>query len=189
MNKLIMYSSSESRKEVLKISKINHEIRFFNFKEDIDYSLKKCELVKNIAISKINQLKIKDDYNLVCDTLTFFKNKVLAKPKNKEEAYNNLITMSGESYQVITCMVLNIKNKIIIDTYINNIYLNKYLKSEINTYIDNNDYKQYSAGIAIQKDFCRFVKKIDGCYYSILGLTISKLYNILKENTFFKEIK
>ena len=52
---------------------------------------------------------------------------------------------------------------------------------EINAWIDTGRAFGKAGAYAIQEEFGRFIKKIDGDYYTIVGLPLNKLYNILKD--------
>ena len=52
---------------------------------------------------------------------------------------------------------------------------------EINSWIDTGKAFGKAGAYAIQEEFGKYIKKIDGDFYTIVGLPLNKLYNILKE--------
>ena len=61
--------------------------------------------------------------------------------------------------------------------------------NEINEWLDTNLYIGKAGAYGIQDVFGKFIKSIDGDYYSIVGLPLNKLYNILKKLEVFDELR
>ena len=52
---------------------------------------------------------------------------------------------------------------------------------EINDWIDSNNVYNKAGGYAIQEGFGKYVKKVTGDYFSIVGFPLNKVYNLLKK--------
>ena len=96
-----------------------------------------------------------------------------------------LETFSDNHHEVISSLCLLIRKngieyeEITYDKAV--VYFDKLTKSEIDDWINNNNVYSWAGAYAIQEGFGKHVKKIDGDYFSIVGLPIHKLYNLLKK--------
>tara|TARA_B110000263_G_scaffold106990_1_gene93405 strand:+ start:182 stop:760 length:579 start_codon:yes stop_codon:yes gene_type:complete len=191
--KFILASKSSRRKKIL--SKINLDFKIFNsqlMEKDIINNYKKpSSYCKKLAImkSKLVAKKFPDYYVIGADTIVVFNNKILNKPLNKKEAINHLILLSDNKHTVYTGVsLINISqniNKSFIEKTI--VYFNKLNSNEINHYITK--FKPYdkAGGYAIQEYSNVFVKKINGCFYNVVGFPLPKFYKLL--NSELKLIK
>jgi septum formation protein len=191
--KFILASKSSRRKKIL--SKINLDFKIFNsqlMEKDIINNYKKpSSYCKKLAImkSKLVAKKFPDYYVIGADTIVVFNNKILNKPLNKKEAINHLLLLSDNKHTVYTGVsLINISqniNKSFIEKTI--VYFNKLNSNEINHYITK--FKPYdkAGGYAIQEYSNVFVKKINGCFYNVVGFPLPKFYKLL--NSELKLIK
>ena len=191
--KFILASKSIRRKEIL--SKINLEFEVFNsrlIEKNIPNNYKNpSTYCKKLAImkSKLIAKKFPDHYVIGADTIVVFKNKILSKPLNKREALNHLNLLSNNKHIVYTGVALinlsqNINKSFIEKTIV---YFNKLNNNEINNYVTK--FKPYdkAGGYAIQEYSNVFVKKINGCFYNVVGFPLPKFYKLL--NSELKLIK
>jgi septum formation protein len=191
--KFILASKSIRRKEIL--SKINLEFEVFNsrlIEKNITNNYKNpSTYCKKLAImkSKLIAKKFPDHHVIGADTIVVFKNKILSKPLNKREALNHLNLLSNNKHIVYTGVALinlsqNINKSFIEKTIV---YFNKLNNNEINNYVTK--FKPYdkAGGYAIQEYSNVFVKKINGCFYNVVGFPLPKFYKLL--NSELKLIK
>lgn len=191
--KFILASKSIRRKEILR--KINLEFEVFNsrlIEKNIPNNYKNPgTYCKKLAImkSKLIAKKFPDHYIIGADTIVVFKNKILSKPLNKKEALNHLNLLSNNRHIVYTGVALinlsqNINKSFIEKTIV---YFNKLNNNEINNYVTK--FKPYdkAGGYAIQEYSNVFVKKINGCFYNVVGFPLPKFYKLL--NSELKLIK
>ena len=183
--KFILASKSIRRKEIL--SKINLKFEVLNsqlIEKNITNSYKNpSTYCKKLAImkSKLIAKKFPKHYVIGADTIVVFKNKILNKPENKREALNHLYLLSNNKHIVYTGVALinlsqNINKSFIEKTIV---YFNKLNNNEINNYVTK--FKPYdkAGGYAIQEYSNVFVKKINGCFYNVVGFPLPKFYKLL----------
>ena len=86
--------------------------------------------------------------------------------------------LSGNIHEVITGVTLICKNKQISNTFSEStsVSVRKIPSNQINFYIDNYKTTDKAGSYGIQEWFSIWIKKIDGCYYNVMGLPISKFY-------------
>lgn len=120
---------------------------------------------------------------ITADTIVVLKKHVLGKPKNKKDAFRILKLLSGKTHIVYTGYT--IKNtstgKTIFGYEKTDVTFNKLEDKLILDYIAGGSPMDKAGAYGIQDDFgAVFVKKINGCYYNVIGLPISKVYKSLK---------
>ena len=89
-----------------------------------------------------------------------------------------LKALSDSSHKVITGITLINKNIGVIKTFSDTteVFVSKISNSDIDYYIDNFNTFDKAGGYGIQEWFSVWIKKINGCYYNVMGLPVSKFY-------------
>ena len=118
------------------------------------------------------------------DTIVIYKTELLNKPKNKKDASRMLNLLSGVKHKVYTGVAIanSAKNKAIsLFHEKTEVEFKKLDQNIIDYYIKN--YKPYdkAGSYGIQEFSSLFVKKINGCYFNVIGLPISTLYDEIKK--------
>ena len=186
--KIILASQSKRRQELLKQIGLNYEVVVSSGEEIFDSTLAPIQNCINVSYEKALEVsrKTKGDRIIIsCDTIVVKDNLVIGKPKDEEDAYRILSLLSGTSHEVISCLtVLKIvgEEKEEYKTYDKSlVYFDNLTKEEMDDWIKNHNPYDKAGGYAIQESFAKHIVKIEGDYYSIVGLPLNKLYQILKE--------
>lgn len=186
--KIILASKSPRRQELLKMLNIDYEVVVSDKEEIKKENLSQLENCQEISYQKAVDVleKTKGDRIIIsCDTIVVKNNKIYGKPKTREEAYSMLSLLSGTSHEVISCLTLiKVKGKKqeVYKTYDKGIvYLDELTDSEIYDWIDSSNPYDKAGAYAIQESFAKHISRIEGDYYSIVGLPLNKLYHILKQ--------
>jgi septum formation protein len=182
--RLILCSASARRNELLKGIDIPFEIDVLNnFDESYPPSTPTQLIPEAIAKGKSHSFhrELHDDEILItADTLVVCEDKILGKPKGRDEAITMLNLLSGKNHQVITgvCIRSNKKEKSFSSSsFVTFRILNR---DEIEYYVDN--YQPYDkAGAYGIQEWIGFIgiTSIKGSFYNIMGLPIQKLYGKL----------
>ena len=185
--KFIFASSSPRRKDLL--SNFNLDIEFIShrFNENsIDKNIEPYSYCEIISREKANSLV--DIYPnqtiLSADTIVLSpNNKIFEKPKDEEDSYRMLRELSGEKHQVLTGVSIIQKQAQINFSFIETteVEFNDLTDEEIYYYIKH--FKPYdkSGSYGIQGFSAIFVKSINGCYFNVVGLPLSRLFYYLKK--------
>ncbi|MFK5884181.1 MAG: Maf family protein [Candidatus Izemoplasma sp.] len=183
MFKVILASASPRRKELLALLDLEFTVHPSNAEEIINNELSFEDVV--IDIAKIKALDISklypNEYVLGFDTLVIHNNKALGKPRDEADAYKMLKELSGDTHRVLTGVC------IIKGDYINTFYndalvtFNELTDSEIEDYIKTKEPMDKAGSYGIQGHGAKFVNKVNGDFYTVMGLPISKLYHELKK--------
>lgn len=183
---IILASGSPRRREIL----ANTNAKFDVLTSDVDERIFKFEeptqLVLRLAFEKCMDIAINNPESLVigADTIVALDNEILGKPKNEDEAFDMLSKLSNREHQVITGMsIVNIENnKKIVDYTISNVKFKNLTDQDIRDYISTGECLDKAGSYGIQGYGALLVKEIQGDYFNIVGLPISKLSDILKSN-------
>ncbi len=183
---IILASNSPRRKKLLNQLNLNFEIQ----KVEIDETPKKGEkpvrLVKRLAKEKLEKAIeiVKEGIFITADTIVVLNGRVINKPVDEKDAERILKSLSGKTHAVYTGFAVynSKKKKTIVDYEKTFVTFRKMEKKEITDYIATGSPMDKAGAYGIQDDFgAVFVKKINGCYYNVVGLPLMKLYqNLLK---------
>ena len=183
--RIILASTSPRRHELAKAMGLDFEIVPSNFKEDMSLKLKPEELVVELAFGKANDVAKKLSEGLVIgiDTIVVDKNKVLGKPKSEKEAFEMLKSYSGKSHRVLSGVtIIDCKTKKSIKDYEKTkVYFKKLSDKEINSYIKTGEAMDKAGAYGIQDLSSIFIKKIEGCYFNVMGFPIYLIYKNLQK--------
>ena len=184
--RLILASGSPRRKEILSYLNIPFEVIVSSFEEKIDENKSLEEEIKRLSIGKATTVfkGNKDAIVIGADTIVTINSKVLGKPKDKEDAYQMLKLLSGNKHTVITGVTIISKEKADTFASLSDVYFNRLTDEEIKGYIATNEPMDKAGAYAIQGVGSKFINKIDGDYYAIMGLPINEIYKRLKAFNF-----
>ena len=187
---IILASDSPRRKDLLK--KINISFRTISpqVEESFPSNLKGSEISDYLAKLKADSFKSKLNKNeivITADTIVWFKNEYIGKPKSIDETIQILKKMSNNFHSVITSVGITGLNRQIIFNEKSFVYFRELEDSEIYNYVKNFDTLDKAGGYGIQ-DWIGFVgvDKIEGSYTNIMGFPLSKF--IKKINEFLKTL-
>lgn len=183
---IILASASPRRKEILENTNIKFDIISSSIEELILGGESPCQMVMRLAFEKGIDIasKHKSDLVISADTIVVLDDNVLGKPKDEEEARQMISNLSGRTHQVITGIsLINLENnKKIIDYVISNVKFKKLSKDDINDYIKTKESLDKAGAYGIQGYGAILVEEIQGDYFNIVGLPISKLSDLLKKH-------
>ena len=179
---IVLASKSPRRKEILenifkdlKIVNPNYNEKTIKNKEPQNYCM-------NIALGKASSISkiYPQAYIISADTIVYLNKTILGKPKNKSEAIKYLSLLSDNRHEVYTGVATINTNKKINEVFFDmtSVYFNKLTKQEIEFYINNYHPFDKAGGYGIQDWSKVFIKKIDGCFYNVVGFPLPKFYKL-----------
>lgn len=184
--KIILASASERRQELLSRLVDDFTIIISDFDETkVQKTGTVSQYVEEIAIGKAKDVlnKIQEHSIIIAaDTVVALGEEILGKPKDKADAYNMLSKLSDNTHEVYTGIVLinSESGKIIKDSVKTDVVFSKLKDKQINDYIDSGDSLDKAGAYGIQGKAGIFVKKINGCYYNVVGLPLNKLNEMIE---------
>ena len=182
--KLILASNSRTRKEVLdkvglKYTVIPSDIVENSDKADPKEYVMDLSRQKALAVSK----NLKEGVILSADSIIYIDNKKIEKPKTKEQAREMLKSLSGKvNYAVTGVTIIDLyQNQTITLNEVTEVYFDELSDEEIEWYIENEQYIFERCGYSIAGKSAIYIPKINGDYYNILGMPISRVYKELNK--------
>jgi septum formation protein len=185
---IFLASKSPRRRKLLKQLGVKFKAFTVNTIEDVFDGEHPVDCVKRLALEKMNRAKKKTNNAILitADTIVVLDKKVIGKPKNRPDAIRILSLLSGRIHTVYTgfCVLNQNTNASVIDFEKTKVEFRKLTRDEIIDYVDGGSPMDKAGAYGIQDDFgAVFVKKINGCYYNVVGLPLTKLYNALRKIT------
>ena len=182
--KLILASNSRTRKEVLDKVGLVYYVVPSNMEEHSSKDDPK-EYVMDLSKQKAEAVAktTKEGVILSADSIIYIDNKKLEKPKTKEQAKEMLKNLSGRvNYAVTGVTIIDLyQNKSITINEVTEVYFDELTEDEIEWYIENEKYIFERCGYSIEGKSAIYIPKINGDYYNILGMPISRVYKELNK--------
>jgi septum formation protein len=188
--KLPIYLASKSprRRKLLKQLGIKFKAFSLNSVEEFLDGEHPVNCVKRLALEKMDMAKRKVSNGVIitADTIVVLRGRVIGKPTSKADSVKILTLLSGQVHTVYTgfCVLNQKTNKSLLDYEKTEVEFRALKKDEIIDYVDGGSPMDKAGAYGIQDDFgAVFVKRISGCYYNVVGLPLTKLYNTLRKVT------
>lgn len=180
----ILASASPRRVELLR----QFGFEFTAIPSDIPENQRSSEtpiqIVMGLALEKALSIaeKYPDDLIIASDTIVF-QETVLGKPIHREDAKRMLMALSGKQHVVYTGLALVIasQQKKYIDYVKTTVVFNALTEKEIEAYLDTGEAYDKAGAYGIQGFGALLVERIEGDFYNVMGLPLSKLNAMLKQ--------
>jgi septum formation protein len=182
--KLLLGSNSPRRKQLLTDAGFTFETLSPDIDEEVPenlvHEMVPVVLSQQKAEKIIKMLHGKDYTIITADTVVISKNQILNKPAAKEEATAMLQMLSGNEHKVVTGFTIVHKGEFVSDFSLTKVKFKKLTDQEIDFYIQNHNPFDKAGAYGIQ-DWLGLVgiESINGCYYNVMGLPVSKIYDHL----------
>ena len=181
---IYLASKSPRRRKLLKQLNINFKSFSVDVNENINKAERPAHIVKRLANEKLLKAKekVKNGIIITADTIVVLDGKVIGKPTSTKNAKTILKKLSGRVHKVYTGFsVWNSDKNIIITDYEKTIVeFRNLFDREIDDYICGGSPMDKAGAYGIQDDIgAVFIKKINGCYYNVVGLPLTKIYQAL----------
>jgi len=183
---IILASGSPRRKELMQKAGYHFEVITANVDESFLPGIDPQELVLLLSKKKANAVaeKINEPKTLIiaADTIVVNEKTILGKPVDLEDAKTMLQNLSNKSHQVITGVCIYYGDNALTFSSSTEVILSELSIQEIDHYCNNFEVLDKAGAYAIQ-DWIGLnkVKTIKGCYYNVMGLPLSLLYEKLEE--------
>lgn len=182
---LILGSQSPRRKEILNY----FHLPFSQVSSSFDESSVPFEGDPISYVSKLSQSKA---FNLIpqypnatiltADTIVYREGSVYNKPRDEEDAFLTLKSLCAQWHQVFTCVSIYYGGHIESLVEETRVLLNDLSDEEIRKYHQSINFLDKAGAYAIQGTGCLLCKKIDGCYYNVMGLPINAVRKLLTKS-------
>ena len=183
MKRIILASKSPRRKELLAVCGYDFECLPSDVDETINEDNDLVEEIKKLSRRKAEAIfnDNKDAIVVGGDTIVVLNNKILGKPKDRKESKEMIKALSGNTHQVITGICIMSSEDVYEDYTVSNVTFMEMSEEEIDEYVESGEGDDKAGAYAIQGIGAKFIKNIDGDYYSIMGFPLNKVYTYLRK--------
>jgi septum formation protein len=181
MARLVLASKSPRRREILSAAGIAFEVRVADVPEVRAGEEDPLEYVCRLARAKAEAVPCgPGEIVLGADTVVVLEHHVLEKPLDAEDARRMLGLLSGRTHEVITGVCLRSDGRNIVDAKTTEVRFVRLSPAEIDAYVASGEPMDKAGGYAIQGLACKFIDRIEGDYFNVVGLPVALVYRHLK---------
>jgi septum formation protein len=180
---IVLGSQSPRRREILSYFDIPFKQVASNFDEDsIPFDGDPMAYANRLARAKAAILlpQFPHDLILTADTIVYRNGKIYGKPRNHQEAFSSLKELVGQWHSVFTGLTLCHNQREYQAIEETRVLFNLLTDHQIETYYKKIPYADKAGGYMIQESGGLIIKRIEGCYYNVLGLPINSLQQLFK---------
>lgn len=198
--KIILASASPRRKQLLEQIGFEFEICPSGCEEVITSTIpsevclqlssqKALDIASAIKAYNEEHSDIADDQDLIiigADTIVAIDDRILGKPKDDADARDMLKMLSAKVHSVytgVTFVFMSSDGRVGEHSFYEETKVSVYPLSdeEIDEYVDSGEALDKAGAYGIQGSFAKFIEKIDGDYFNVVGLPVARVYQELKE--------
>jgi septum formation protein len=179
---VVLASQSPRRSEILRQAGIEFTVRIADVDEAVIAGETPEEYVQRLAVNKASAIDAAEsDVVLAADTTVVVDREILAKPADAADARRMLSLLSGRRHDVLTGICLRRGAQIVRDFAATGVVFAPLSKKEIEEYVASGEPMDKAGAYAIQGLACKFVERIEGDYFNVMGLPISLVFRHLRE--------
>ena len=141
--------------------------------------VKRVSRLKASAVAKRHQ----NSRIIAADTVVVVNNAILGKPSGRDEAKHMLRRLSGCRHEVLTglCLITTDEpRRVFSSVTCSGVYFRRMTDYDIDWYLNKDEYRDKAGAYGIQGFASLFIKRIDGCYFNIVGFPISEFARLCR---------
>ena len=186
--KIILASASPRRRELMKLITDDFECVAMDVDETVpeNYPYHPSSYLAELKARKAAEL-YPDCIVIGCDTVVNIDGHILGKPKDTDECRKFLRMLSGKVHSVTTAYCIICGDDFTLNSQTTSVTFRKLSEKDIEWYISTGEPFDKAGGYGIQGKGALLIKNMNGDYFNVVGLPVSRLYQELK--TFIKEKK
>jgi septum formation protein len=174
---LILASQSPRRAELLRTAGFSFIVRARPIEEVRRPDEAPHEYVRRLAREKAEAAwERQGEVVLGADTIVVAGDQVLEKPRDADHARSMLARLSGRTHAVITGICLRHAEGAIVDAESTQVHFVSLRDEEIDRYVASREPMDKAGAYAIQGLASKFVDRIEGCYFNVMGLPLALVY-------------
>jgi septum formation protein len=187
--KLILASASPRRAEIMRNAGFTFDIQPSNVDEaflpgeNAEAYVRRVSIAKANAVAQINLNEGTPAIVIAADTVVLAGQQILPKPKDAEDARRMLRLLSATSHEVLTGLFVIRAYDGISFAHVERtrVEFARLSETDIDAYVQTKEPFDKAGAYAIQGIGGRFVRRIEGCYFNVMGLPLARLWEILRE--------
>jgi septum formation protein len=181
---LVLGSQSPRRRELLQMAEIPFEVLVSDVDESFDAETDVFQVPEMLAIRKAHAIQekfhIKNRWILTADTVVILEGNIIGKPVDMEDAVCILQQLSGKKHTVVSgvCLLKGAEMHTFSDA--TDVYFNELTEAQIRYFVKKYSPLDKAGAYAIQEWIGLIgVKRIEGCFYNVMGLPVPKIFGML----------
>lgn len=180
---IVLASASPRRQELLRNAGIDFVVRPADIPEVPLRGELPREFAERMSLEKAKASRDKgsDGLILAADTVVTVEGEILGKPANADDARRMLRLLGDRTHEVITAVCLLDEGFTDIRSERTRVHLNAISEAEIADYIASGEPMDKAGAYAIQGRASRWISKIEGDYYNVVGLPVDLVWRMLQE--------
>jgi septum formation protein len=176
-NVLVLASQSPRRAEILRQAGIPFVVRVAPVDETLLPGEAPEDYVRRLAEAKARAVPAAtDEIVLGADTTVVVDHHILAKPDDAADARRMLSLLSGRRHEVMTGICLLRGDETICDHAVTAVWFAPMSAREIDDYVASGEPMDKAGAYAVQGAASKFIPRIEGCYFNVVGLPIALVY-------------
>lgn len=189
---LILASASPRRRELLTQAGLTFTVESANVPEDLRPGEAAAQYVQRLAVEKAQAVwkahKSQDTPGdpliiIGADTTVLCNHEILGKPVDQADARRMLELLSGRTHQVLTGVAAVYRGGLVSDVEVTQVYFDLIAEREMITYLASGEPLDKAGAYGIQGYAARWIPKIEGCYFNVVGLPLSRTLALVQEAT------
>ena len=179
---LILASASPRRAQLLRNAGIAFTAQATRIPERRRQGESPTKFAERLAREKARAIRARKPRSLVlgADTIVVIGGRVLGKPRDRRDARRMLRLLSGRSHQVTTAVCLAAPGFEDVRSETTRVTMRKLSEKEIRDYVASREPRDKAGAYAIQGIASRFVSRIEGCYFNVVGLPVPLVHRMLQ---------
>jgi septum formation protein len=177
---LVLASQSPRRAEILRGAGIPFEVRVAPVDESPLAGEPPREYVRRVAEAKALAVGAEaGETVLAADTTVVVDGEMLAKPADAADARRMLALLAGRRHEVLTGIAIRRGSRMIHDVAVTAVWFLPMTPAEIDAYVASGEPMDKAGAYAIQGLAAKYIARIEGCYFNVVGLPVSLVYRHL----------
>lgn len=178
---LVLASQSPRRREILTAAGFTFKIRIAAVPEVPKLGEAPSAYVQRLARSKAEGIPIaQDEVAIGADTIVVCDDAILEKPRDASDAKRMLDLLSGREHEVLTGVCVRSPQTSVVEYETTVVRFVPLTRQEIEAYVQSGEHMDKAGAYGIQGRASKFIDRIEGCYFNVVGLPVSRVYRLLK---------
>ena len=181
--RVVLASGSPRRRQLLELIGIEHDVQPANIDESVRPRETPARYAERLAREKASVVASRDPdrITIAADTTVVVNKKVLGKPENEDDARRMLSMLSGREHTVITAIAVARGRKLRSAVEEVKVRFRRLREDEIDAYIATGEPMDKAGAYGIQGYGATIVECIEGDYFSVMGLPLARLVDLLRD--------
>jgi septum formation protein len=179
---IVLASASPRRQELLRNAGIDFVVRSAGIPEVPFLGERPRMFAERMSREKARSAQTQAGVILAADTVVAVEDEILGKPENAEDATRMLRLLSNRTHEVITAVCLLGERFEDVRSEMTRVHFNTMSEAEIADYVASGEPMDKAGAYAIQGRASRWISKIEGDYYNVVGLPVDLVWRMLQEH-------